>query len=319
LEQIKKVPSSISVFNKPNAARAITVLLAALLLYCCALELGTRIGFARISKTQRRTVQDMKGAAQLLARTADGETTVLVVGNSLLLHGVISGRLHQTMAPGVYSFVFGVENTQFLDWYFGLRRLFAEGSRPSVVVVCLTARQLISSGTDGEYAAHYLTRGSDILRLKEQAQLDNTTASNLFFANLSAWLGSRAMIRNWLLGEVLPNVDELIRYLPEKAGALPATQIVVSKGLERLQQLEELCKSNGSGLILLMPPLASRSDLPEALQAAAAQRGIVVLVPYKGGEMPAAYFEDGFHLNSQGAAAFTDRLGPQLSSVIRRN
>lgn len=313
------MPSSISVSKQPPATHAIAVLLAALLLYCFALELGTRVGFARISRIQKRTMLDMKGAEQLPARTADGETTVLVVGNSLLLHGVNSDRLHRDMAPGIYSYVFGVENTQFLDWYFGLRRLFAEGSRPSVVVLCLTARQLISSGTDGEYAAHYMTRGQDIFRLKKEAQLDNTTASNLFFANQSAWLGSRSMIRNWLLGEMLPNVDDLIRYFPEKAGALPATDIVVSKGLERLQQIEELCKNNGSGLIFLMPPLASRSDLSETLRDAAAQRGIIVLIPYQGGEMPAAYFEDGFHLNPQGAAAFTDRLGPQLSSAVRRN
>ncbi|HKT46282.1 MAG TPA: hypothetical protein VJP87_02060 [Candidatus Acidoferrales bacterium] len=317
------MPSSISVSEAPRsaaaqetaAARAIAVLLALLLLYCGALEFITRAGFSRISHGQRRTMLSMAGAMQLQPHSSSGAPTVLVVGNSLLLHGVEPESLHQKMAPQFESFVFAVENTQYLDWYFGLRRLFSSGSHPAFVVLTLTPRQLISSATDGEYAAHYLTNTADVIPLARRAGLATTPASNLFFANLSTWLGSRAMIRNWLLSELMPNLDELTTRLPAKAGPLPPNRVLIPQSLDRLAEIQNLCRQHGAALIFLIPPTLGVSDLPEALQAEAATRGVPVIVPFRSGELPASDFVDGFHLNARGADAFTAKLAPMLAEA----
>jgi hypothetical protein len=223
------------------------------------------------------------------------------------------------MAPRLQSNVFAIENTQYLDWYFGLRRLFAEGSHPGVVALCLSTRQLISKGTDGEYFAHYIMQGRDLLSVRKEAKLDVTTTSNFFFASHSAWLGSRASIRNWLLGELMPNVEQLTAYLPQQVSAMPSGDVVVGEGMRRLQTLEALCASHGTRFVLVIPPSMRPGDRSDELQAAAESVGIRVVIPYRAAEMPASYFEDGFHLNSQGAVAFTEKLALALLEEEPRN
>ena len=44
---------------------------------------------------------------------------------------------------------FVVEDTNYLDWYYGLRRLFREGARPKVVILVINARQLMSPNVHG--------------------------------------------------------------------------------------------------------------------------------------------------------------------------
>src|ERR1700745_58427 len=124
------MPSSTSASEKLNATKAIALLLTVVSLYCGALEVITRLKFTRISRVQRRIENDKGAALSLEASTGNGSTTVLLVGNSLLVQGIDPDKLRQEMAPRYYSVVFGVENTQYTDWYFGLRSLFAQGSRP---------------------------------------------------------------------------------------------------------------------------------------------------------------------------------------------
>ena len=295
------------------------LLLALLVVYCGALEIVTRTKFARISRVQRRIDNDKRTALELKPSAGDGSKTFLLVGNSLLVHGVEPDKLHKEMAPSYYSEVLGIENTQYLDWYFGLRRFFAEGSKPAVIVLSLTTRQLISHGINGEYFAYQMMQERDILRVKKAAHLDNTMTSNLFFANQSAWLGSRSMIRNWLLGELMPSVDQLTAYLPEKAPPLPADELVIQQSLGRLEEMQELCRINGAGFIFVLPSVRGVSDVEDKLRAAAADAGIVVLVPFRGGEMRAAYYSDGFHLNALGADLFTKKLGLDLVGPLSQN
>lgn len=313
------MPSSTSASEKFNATRAIALLLVLLLFYCGALEVTARTKFTSISRVQRRIETDKRVALGLQPAAADGAKTVLLVGNSLLVHGVDPGKLHEEMAPRYSSAVLAIENTQYLDWYFGLRRLFADGSRPSVIVLTLTTRQLLSRGIDGEYFAYQMMQERDILRVKGEAHLDTTMASNLFFANRSAWLGNRSMIRNWLLGEVMPSVDHLTAYLPEKPAPLPSQDVILQQSLARLQDARDLCAQNGARFIFVLPPVRGANDVEDPLRAAAGDRNIVVLVPFHAGEMPAEYFSDGFHLNPRGAAIFTEKLAQDLQHRLNQN
>ena len=312
------MPSSIFA-SKLGATRAILLLLGGLFLYLCTLEVVTRAEFSRISGIQRRIREGHATAVQLRSTTPDGARTVLLAGNSLLLVGVDPNNLRQEMVPDYDVELFPIENTEYLDWYFGTRRLFAEGARPAFLVLCLTPRQLIAHGTDGEYFAHYMMQGRDIVLVKKQAQLDMTMTSNFLFAHLSSWLGSRSEIRNWLLGKAMPNVKTLTTYLPAKAGPMPPGDILVREGLPRLQAMHQLCKDHGVGFVFLMPPSLEPDQSAEVILAAATQAGIPTLLPYQTRELPARDFQDGFHLNTRGEALFTRRLGPALVRTISQD
>src|ERR1700722_4930176 len=103
--------SFISVSKKPNATCAIAALLTALMLYCCALEVITREKFTRTSKVQRRIMESRETAKKLHTTTTNGARTVLLVGNSLVVHGIDPNKLQEEIAPRYYCSVFAVENT----------------------------------------------------------------------------------------------------------------------------------------------------------------------------------------------------------------
>jgi hypothetical protein len=295
--------------------RAIATLLAVLFVYCSTLEVVTRLGLSRISLIQRRFHDDYRAAVSLRPEGSD-PPTILFAGNSLLLAAVDRSLLQKELAPNYRLLMLPVENTQYEDWYFALRRLFAEGSRPSVVAVCLSTRHLISHATDGEYFSHYLMQERDLLAVKRESQIDNTMTSNYFFAHQSRWLGSRVQIRNWLLQEIMPNLDQLIGFFPGNPPPMPPPDVVVTLGLPHLRKMDELCRANHARILLVVPPTLNVHDASAVLQTAAAREGITVLVPARPGEIGRDGFSDGFHLNQHGAAQFTGRLGPALLRAL---
>jgi len=313
------VPSSTSSSDGRAASRAIAVLLTGLFLYSAALEVVTRRGFSRVSRTQRRIYEDLSAAKSIAPRAENDPPTMLVVGNSLLLDGVDRASLKKELAPNYLVAVLPIENTQFEDWYFGLRRLFAEGSRPSIVVVCLSSRQMMSRATDGEYFAYYLMQSRDLLAVKKESQLDNTMASAYFFASRSEWLGSRAQIRNWLLQATMPSSERLIRFFPGKAPSMPPQEQVVAGVLPHLLALDQLCKENGTRFVAVVPPVLSRDDASAGVQDSAARDAIPVLVPLRPADVTPEDFHDGFHLNPRGAARFTQRLASALLQKLNAN
>ena len=313
------MPSSTSNSDLRAATRAIAVLLTGLLFYCAGLELVTRKGFSRVSRTQRRVTEDLSAAQSLALRASNQQPTILVVGNSLLLDGVDRSSLKKDLSPNYQVALLPVENTQFEDWYFGLRRLFAEGSRPSIIVVCLSTRQMMSRGTDGEYFAYYLMQGRDLLAVRRESQLDNTNTSAYFLANRSDWLGSRAQIRNWLLQEIMPNLENLIGFFPAKTPPLPPKEEVVAGVLPHLRTLNQLCISNGVRLLVVVPPTLRHDDASAEIQDTAAREDIPVLVPLLPSDVTPDEFHDGFHLNPRGAARFTHRLASDLLQKLSVN
>ena len=305
--------SSISDSDKRDSTRAMVALLALVLAYMSVLEIAARIEFPRINHVWRDIGADYRRATSLRPSAADRSATILVVGNSYLDVGVDRERLQQEISPAYSVAYLPIQGTTYLDWYFGLRRLFAEGSRPAIVGVCLSTRQLISDRTFGEPFAHTLMLESDILRVKEESHLDNTMMSDYFFANFSSWLGHRGEIRNWILRKSVPAITDLVSYFRDRTPPAPLRDAAVEEALERLRLLKQLSSENGARFFFLIPPTLDVQDASNELQAAAAREGMVVVLPFQHAELPPSGFrEDQEHLNSTGAALFTMRLGPAL-------
>ena len=311
--------SSTSSFKELPYSRAIVLLLIAVLVYFVALEILTNFGLKRVSQAGRRVHEDYLQALTLRPLTYDGHKTVLVVGNSLLVAGVERKRLAVEMSPEFTVTMLPIENTTYLDWYFGLRRLFAEGARPSAVILCLSPRQLISDSVNGEDFAHRMMQLDDIQLVRKAAGLDMTTTSAFFFANLSSWLGGRNSIRNWILEIWLPKASLLAASLTTQGPLVSESQQrdIVIKAEHRLHELRDFSATYGARFVYLVPPQTSRGGLSEQIRLSAGQSGLSVVIPYLPGEMAPSYFVDGFHLNPVGASVFTDRLRPMLQSSLR--
>lgn len=289
-----------------------TILLAAMFLYVCALEVTTRLAFPRINHIWRTLRADHLTAISLHPSAQQNSATMLMVGNSYLEVGVNRENLQREIAP-TYSIAYlPMSGTGYLDWYFGLRKLFAEGSRPAIVGVCLSTRDLLSDSTYGESFAHALMLRDDLFRVKKESHLDNTMASDYFFDSLSSWMGHRSEIHDWLLRKTAPQMTELASYIKPKNSPLPPSDVILAKALPRLRQLNELSQQYGARFFLLIPPTMDVRDASREIQQAAAKEGILVLLPFQHAELPETAFIDGAHLNPQGAQLFTERLGPTL-------
>src|SRR5229473_3266485 len=228
--------------SKPRKClHLLQILLAALLGYFCALELVTRTAFPRINHIWRSFQANQFHAVSLRPDAPSNSLTMLIVGNSYLEVGVNRDSLQQEIAPNYSLAYLPMSGTSYLDWYFGLRRLFAEGSHPAIVGVCLSTRDLLSDSTYGGSFANALMLEGDILQVKRESHLDNTTMTDYFFANSSSWMGHRGEIHNWLLRKTAPQIDDLVTYFKPKNRPLPPASDVLGKALPRLRLLNDLC------------------------------------------------------------------------------
>jgi len=177
-----------------SAKTGIMLLLAGLALIYMALEVLSPKILARFSRIENRINHELAQAKQLNALN-DGHPTVLLVGNSLLNEGVQLDSLRADLAPDYAVSRLVIEQTHYLDWYFGLRRLLAEGSHPSVIVLTLDPSQLASGFTLGESFARRQMSIRDLPQVVRDAGLDRTTASTYFLAHWSNWLGDKGYVR----------------------------------------------------------------------------------------------------------------------------
>jgi hypothetical protein len=296
-----------------GATRWLRALLIAVLALALAIEAGTRLGFVRLSKIQRRIHAEYVAARQITPVASNGQATVLLVGNSLLLAGTAMPTLQSEVSGAAWPSRYAIENTQFLDWYFGLQRLLGEGSRPDRILLALSTNQLVSKDVFGEYFGHYMMNGRNVIDVASAAGLDSTEASNLLFANWSAWFGSKAEIRKWVAGHVLPDTGQLAAVLGQRSLQSAPLSEYSALIAQRLAELKILSRDKGPEIaILLMPSPEASDDDTEVVRHAGAKSGVRILVPIAMKELSLAFYRDGFHLNEQGGARFTQRLSVVL-------
>lgn len=299
-------------------ARASWTLLAGCVLVACAAEGGARFALDRASKIQRRTV-DEYALAQSIGADACGRKHVLLVGNSLLEEDVRFDRVRAALADDWDARRFVIEQTFYYDWYYGLKRLFREGARPDVVVVMLSSRQWIRTEVRGDYSAQYLMDTPDLLDAARDLNLNATQTTNLVVANTSKFWGARAEIRNFLLGRMMPDLGALMN----SSSAVDPYDVTAAEveaiAAERIARLNELTDSHGARLVVLLPVLLDKknNDAWLGMLNAAERQRVTALMPAASGSFPRHLYRDaGFHLNPTGAAAFTDKLIPELQKTL---
>ena len=207
---------------------------------------------------------------------------------------------------------FVVEQTFYYDWYYGLKRLFREGARPDVVVLMLSTRQWLRTETRGDYSAYYLMGTRDLPEAVRDLNLNATQAANLAFANVSKFWGARAEMRNFLIGHVMPDLGRLMAFSstadPRRSRRCRRT------GRPRADcEAERVGQRHGGRLLIVLPVLAEPQDGSAGFMRAAQAQHVSALRPVPSGTFGLHLYRDaGFHLNPEGAAAFTDQLIPAL-------
>jgi hypothetical protein len=298
-----------------SATKGIIALLLGLAIFLLGLETASPRILTRLSRIERRVEDETRAVRTLRAFTADGRPTVLLTGNSLLIEGVQIDALRDDLATQCAVSRLAIEQTHYLDWYFGLRRLLEQGSHPSVIILTLATDQVASRFTLGESFAHRQMSARDFPLVVREAKLDRTTASTYFFAHWSNWLADKGFIRQDVLILLVPNFRDLAARIADHSPHVDDPSVLLGMVQQRLPELHDLSETYGVKIVLLVPPTLHQ-DHSQEVQELGEKAGVPVWVPVPPGDFPRDLFRDGFHLNRQGSQIFTERLAEQIRAKI---
>ena len=284
-------------------------------LFAAVLELGERYWLPRIKALDLR-LETERSRAEDIRQSPNGPVPILLVGNSLLKKGIDLSVLRHKLGSEYSVTRYVVEDTNYLDWYYGVQGLFRAGARPKAVILVLNARQLTAPGVHGDFFGRLLMNPRDLLDVKKRTSIDNTVASNMLFASFSQFYGLRTEIHKSFLIELIPDFPELADRLRPPAPPLPTDGEIDAQATERLREIADLCARYDAQFGLIVPPSTAARDGSSAILAAANRTGIQVFIPFQQQQLPADLYSDGFHLNYRGSAVFTDALIPGLRQFL---
>jgi hypothetical protein len=310
--------SFISSSKRRSPLVASVSLLLALALVYVGLELACRRAVVPASRILRGNIAEWQAASNLRHLLPPAHTA-LVVGNSLLDAGVDFPQLQSEVAlanPGWHMQRLMIEGTYYFDWYYGLRRLLADGARPDMIILVLSPEQLISSNYRDSLFAPMMLQAADLLSLSRAADIRPTEASGLLLGHYSWCYGFRAEWRKNLLRRVIPGMGDLARLfipnVPSNSLATPAGARLES----RLEALRKLTAEARIQLVIVLPPLVNARPLEAESVQAMRRAGIPVLLPVVSGSFGPEMFDDGFHLAPEGKRRFTQKLLPAVIEVL---
>lgn len=291
------------------------LLLCVLVVSFGVVELTVRVGLARISNIEGRTDREYR-AARVIRHSTGPVPNVLVIGSSWLLRGVDFPALQKSLATRCTLSRFVVEQTAYLDWYYGMRFLYARGARPDVVVLFLNGTDVAVNDLRGGYSACHLMLFGDVLHAARNAGLSPTGTFSLLLANLSAYYGTRVETRKFVLARLLPSVGKLRGSMvpPPRTPLDPRRAVDVAS--RRLEEFRALVQSHRGRFLFVEAPCRRPADAAW-MSEASARTGVPVIVPMSAGSLhDADFLEDHEHLNPSGAARYTAALAPLLSKSL---
>src|SRR5216684_2735178 len=309
------MPSSISDSKTRALAHAITLVgICAVLII--ALEITSVYLLRHNSATYARISRQYDEAVKMRPAGPGEPPSVLLVGNSLLLHGVELDRLQALTSSRMRIYPIFLEATGYYDWLYGLRRLFRQGARPQVVVVGVGVNYFLKSGVRQDYSPMLFFDARDTLAVASDLHLDRTAASSLLLAHSSTFWDTRSAIRTQVLSHVVPHLEDLF-LLVNPRPAIPEGRAFEEIAIPRLQRMHELCEAHGAKLILLVPPTLSSDGTVRKMALAAYTAGVDVSVPIDPAALSEKFYQpDGMHLNREGAVLFTSALAKDLPERI---
>jgi hypothetical protein len=309
------MPSSIS-DSKSTAltyAKALAGICAILMI---AIEIFSVYLLKHDSGTYARISRQYDEAAKMRPAAPGEPPSVLLVGNSLLLHGIELDRLQALTSSRMHIYPIFLEATGYYDWLYALRRLFRHGARPQVVVVGVGVNYFLENGVRQDYAPMLFFDAQDTLAVASDLHLDHTATSNLLLAHSSTFWDTRNAIRTQVLNHVVPHLEDLfslVNSVPAVSEGRAFEEIVIP----RLQRMHKLCEAHGAKLILMVPPTLSSESAVSQMASAARTAGVEVSVPIDPAALSAnVYQPDGMHLNREGAILFTSALAKDLPERV---
>jgi lysophospholipase L1-like esterase len=309
------MPSSTS-SSKPRALFHAKLLVGICALLIVAFEFFSDFLLKQHSETYTRVSRQYAEAVKMRPAKPSEPTSVLMIGNSLLLEGVDVDRLKELTSSQMHVYPIFLEATGYYDWFYALQRLFREGAKPQVVVLGVGVNSFLADSVRQDYVPMMLFDMRDSLAVASDLKMDRTATSNLLLAHSSVFWDTRTVLRTQILRYAVPHYTELVLLLKPQPAIPPPDQFQTAAN-SRLERLRELCEAHGAKLIILVPPTPLSEDAVRQMTLASRKAGVDTLVPIDPITLPVKYYQsDELHLNSEGAQLFTSALATFLPKTL---
>src|SRR5581483_1012711 len=276
-------------------------------------EVGATCATAHLKS--RQTVRDDVRAAS----TVGGPRSVLIVGNSLVLHGINVPAVEQALGTGYAATKLSIVDSGYLDWLYGILSLFDRGSRPGTLVLAISPTQLVENRAPTGTTARMLWTTPNLVRYALESRPGLTAVSNRVFEHFSEFFAIRSRLRQDARRLIVPGYEAMSRrYFVPAGDSSSDARHEEEVASERLRVLNSICAKRGVRFVFLLIPTNTASDrgLEQALVVAGEQSSVPVLVPVSNGALDAQWLLDGYHLNATGAYAFSTRAGIALAAEL---
>src|SRR5436190_3691993 len=179
--------SSTSNSDAAHASRGIKWLLAGICVVLLGLELGARYVAPMLFWNMRRFRNECAAALALGQKGSSCEAEILLLGNSLTFTDIDLDLLRQRLGANREVCRWAVDNTSYMDWYYGLRRAVRNGAKPTMVVVGGRTAHFLAPQARGRFFAHYILDWKDLGHAASKTGANATAFSNMALAQVSAF------------------------------------------------------------------------------------------------------------------------------------
>jgi hypothetical protein len=291
-----------------------------LLIVCAVLSIGLEIASAWMFTHLggNRLVRDETAEATGLVSSPTTPRTVLIVGNSLVLHGIDLGALDTALGGGYEVKKDAVVGSGYQDWLYGVPSLLDRGSHPGLIVAGFSAASMVVDRPPTGRTARLVWTTRNLARYTADRHIGLTEASNLLLQHFSAFFALRDQLRQDVRKLIVPGYPAMSHELFDGAPVTPDSSVDVQIAAERLAKLDSICAARGVKFAYLLVPTRAIDDLVmEPMMVEAGKRaGVTVLIPVSNRALSAADLLDGYHMNPTGAAAFSLRTGAVLRDTF---
>src|SRR5579862_5200859 len=282
---------------------------AGLLVPC---EAGATWATARLKS--RQTVREDVRAASMVS----GPGSVLIVGNSLVLHGIDVPAVERALGTGYAATKLAIVDSGYLDWLYGIMSLFDRGSRPEALVLAISPTQLVENRPPTGTTTRMLWTLPNLARYTEETQPGLTAASDHLLEHFSEFFAIRSRLRQDTRRLIVPGYETMSRqYFVPPADPVDSARDD-AMAMERLRVLDSVCAKRRVRFVYLLIPTHTPEDrgLERTLVTAGERAGVPVLVPVSNRALDSQWLLDGYHLNATGASAFSRRAGVALAAEL---
>jgi hypothetical protein len=293
--------------------KRIVSLLGACVALLALCEVGATWATARLKS--RQTVRDDVRAASAVG----GPRSVLIVGNSLVLHGIDAPAVEQALGTGYAATKLSIVDSGYLDWLYGIMSLFDRGSQPEALVLAISPTQLVEDRPPTGTTARMLWTTPNLVRYALERRPGLTAVSDRIFEHFSEFFAIRSRLRQDARRLIVPGYETMSRrYFAPTLDPSSDTTHDERIAAARLSALDSICAKRRVRFVFLLIPTHTVGDrgLEQTLVAAGERAGVPVLVPVSNGALDTQWLLDGYHLNATGAYAFSTRAGVALAAEL---